>query len=231
MTGNNVEKCARSRKTVHRKYHSPSRTRQALETRKAIISAAENLICTKGYLKATITAIAHEAGVSTQTVYAVFGSKCGILVELFEEFMKTDNVKFAHEQAMQAADPMLALRFTAAFLREVFSMGSPLFAILIGSTAVSPDLAKLMREKKQERRSIQASFMAKLYEQGHIKPELDFEKALDIFWYLSSYESYRSFVEERGWTYAEYEAWMAQSMAGALLKPASMALHEPLHVS
>lgn len=65
-----------------RPYTSAIRKQQALETRNRIADAAEELIKSEGYENVTINTIAATAGVATQTVYAVFGSKAGILVYL-----------------------------------------------------------------------------------------------------------------------------------------------------
>lgn len=65
-----------------RPYTSAIRKQQALETRNRIADAAEELIRREGYENVTINTIAATAGVATQTVYAVFGSKAGILVYL-----------------------------------------------------------------------------------------------------------------------------------------------------
>ena len=66
------------------RYHSPTREQQALETRENILNAAEKLLQTKGYVGMTVEAMAKEASVAPQTVYAVFGSKRGILLGLIQ---------------------------------------------------------------------------------------------------------------------------------------------------
>lgn len=62
-----------------RKYSSPTRERQASQTRTNILDATQRLLMDRGYAKTTIEAIAQEAGVAKQTVYAVFQSKRGIV--------------------------------------------------------------------------------------------------------------------------------------------------------
>ena len=58
------------------------RARKALDTRHRMLDAAEALFVRDGYAATTIAAIAEEADVAVQTVYAVFGTKRAILTEL-----------------------------------------------------------------------------------------------------------------------------------------------------
>lgn len=62
-------------KHTARKYSSPIRERQANQTRTNILDATQRLFLERGYAKTTVEAIAQEAGVAKQTVYAVFRSK------------------------------------------------------------------------------------------------------------------------------------------------------------
>ena len=60
------------------------RDRKALETRRRILDAAEDLFTSNGYASTTMTAIAEQADVAVQTLYAVFGNKRAILTELID---------------------------------------------------------------------------------------------------------------------------------------------------
>lgn len=71
-------------KHTARKYSSPIRERQANQTRTNILDATQRLFLERGYAKTTVEAIAQEAGVAKQTVYAVFRSKNGIVAELLD---------------------------------------------------------------------------------------------------------------------------------------------------
>jgi DNA-directed RNA polymerase specialized sigma subunit len=63
-----------------RKYVSPAREQQALATKNRILDSAEKLLIEKGFAAAmTVAEVAQRAGISPQTVYAVFSSKAGIL--------------------------------------------------------------------------------------------------------------------------------------------------------
>jgi len=67
-----------------RRYDSARRKEQARQTRAAILEAAQRLFAERGYASSTIEAIAAEAGVAVDTVYASFGSKRGVLSKLMD---------------------------------------------------------------------------------------------------------------------------------------------------
>jgi AcrR family transcriptional regulator len=64
---------------VNQKTKNTHRQRQAQATRSMIVAAAQALFLEQGYICTTIEVIAEAAGVATSTVYAIFGSKRGIL--------------------------------------------------------------------------------------------------------------------------------------------------------
>ena len=79
-------------KHTARKYSSPIRERQANQTRTNILDATQRLFLERGYAKTPVEAIAQEAGVAKQTVYAVFRSKNGIVAELLDRAVFTERV-------------------------------------------------------------------------------------------------------------------------------------------
>ena len=74
-----------------RAYVSPRRAEQAKATRRAILDAARRLFLSNGYGTTSIRAIAEEAGVAVQTVYAVFGNKRQLVIELLEDAVTGDD--------------------------------------------------------------------------------------------------------------------------------------------
>ena len=72
-------------KAKKRRYKSLVRQRQAGDTRHRIIEATRKLLLSEGYAGMTIEAIGQLAEVSAQSVYAIFKSKTGILIELLDK--------------------------------------------------------------------------------------------------------------------------------------------------
>src|SRR5271163_3326018 len=98
-------------KRAARTYRSPTRERQAGETRDRILEAARRMIMDKGFAEATIDAIASESGVAAPTVYAVFGSKRGILQGLMERAAFSSQYQDLVREAMKSDDPATRLRY------------------------------------------------------------------------------------------------------------------------
>ena len=75
----NCQEAMTTQKSLKRKYDSTRRQALAEATKIKIAEAARNLFFKRGYVGTTIEEVANEAGVSKETVYAVFGNKPGIL--------------------------------------------------------------------------------------------------------------------------------------------------------
>lgn len=206
-----------------RKYHSAMRQRQAETTRKAIADAARKLIFSRGYEAAKIDVIAREAGVATQTVYAIFGSKQAILAELLNEDSFGPNYEELVRQVHATTDPGEKLRFPARIARQVHEAQSSTFDRFRGAGVVAPDLASLEKERESIRYEAQKGVITFLQEAGRLKKGLSETAARDVLWTLTSRELYRLLVRERGWTSEAYETWIADMLAASLLEKAATA--------
>jgi AcrR family transcriptional regulator len=94
-----------------RSYKSNMRREQAGQTKERIADAADALMKAKGYEKTSISAIAAEAGVSAQTVYAVFGSKQRLLVYLMTRTIDSDYDGYKREMAAELSTGDMAEKF------------------------------------------------------------------------------------------------------------------------
>lgn len=203
-----------------RQYRSAVRARQATETRNAITREAERLFLELGYEPTTIGAIAAAAEVAPQTVYAVFGSKKGILKALFERNIQAESVLAPYRLAMETSDPREALGYIAGIACHIFSSMGHLHEMLRGSCSTSPELHQLMLEQQQTRYDMQVEFIRHLFDHGHIRADYDFNTALDTFWCLVNQEPYRLLVQGRGWDLDTFRRWFTEVLVKMLLKPA-----------
>ncbi len=195
-----------------RKYHSSVRKQQAGVTRAAIAAAARKLIFSKGYEAAKIDVIAREAGVATQTVYAVFGSKQAILAELLDQDSFGPDFQELVRLAQTTNDPREKARFPARIARQIYDAQSVTFDLFKGAGVVAPDLAALEKERECRRYEAQKQIITFLQDVGRLKAGLSETAARDILWVLTSRDMYRMLVRERGWTSQAYENWVADSV-------------------
>ncbi len=201
-----------------RKYRSTVRQQQAEATRAAIARAARKLIFSKGYEAAKMDAIAREAGVAAQTVYAVFGSKQAILAELLDQDSFGPDYQELIRQVQAATEPEIKVRFPARIARQIYDAQSSTFDRFRGAGVVAPDLAALENERECTRYEAQKQIIDFLQRAGRLRIGLTGTAARDILWTLTSRDIYRRFVRERGWTSQAYEDWLADMLVAALLE-------------
>ncbi|HSB65838.1 MAG TPA: helix-turn-helix domain-containing protein, partial [Anaerolineales bacterium] len=79
--------------TVNYQKKPTLRQRQAQATRSMIVTAAQALFLEQGYICTTIDIIAERAGVATSTVYAIFGSKRGILRAIRDSWHERSHIR------------------------------------------------------------------------------------------------------------------------------------------
>ena len=114
------------------------RERRANATRRKIAAAAERLLVSSGYADMTVKAIAREAGVAQQTVYAVFGSKRGILAALLTRIVYEDEFTELVERALDSASAYESLRFSVSLTRRVYESEKEGHTLLRGAGTSSP---------------------------------------------------------------------------------------------
>jgi AcrR family transcriptional regulator len=207
------------RKTVEKRvYESPARQRQADETRTRIADAARKLLEEIGYAGMTIPAVAKAAGVAVPTVYAIFGSKKGIVSELLDAARFGDAFQALIAEARAVTDPMVLLEFPPRFARRIYEAEIPVENLLSGAGMVAPELAAVEDERNCQRYDSQVMVIDALERAGLLREGLSRESARAVLWALTSREMFRMLVRERGWTGDEYQAWLAEALRRELVK-------------
>jgi AcrR family transcriptional regulator len=201
-----------------RAYHSPARAQQAEATRRSIALAARKLLIERGFDGTTIGAIAEAAGVASQTVYAVFGSKPKVLREVLNLARFGPGYRELVKQALKEEDPMVRLRFTGKIARQIFEAERAEIELWRGAGAVSPEFVESEREHEELRFTSQAPMIDLLIAKKRLKPGLDRTQAREILWALTSRDLFRMLVVERKWPGDRYETWVGDTVVAALTK-------------
>jgi TetR/AcrR family transcriptional regulator of autoinduction and epiphytic fitness len=214
---------------VKRKYESAQRQRQAQETRRAILAAAAELFVEPGYAATPLTAIAAQAGVAIQTVYAVFGSKRQLLSELVDITIAGDDEPLALPDRpfvadiRALADPRAKLARFARHLAEVNARQAAVMIALAGAASADPDAAAIWRRNLDDRRRGMTGLAADLAGTGRLRADHDVETAADVLWLAMDVRNYDWLVRQRGWTTEQYQRWYVDTVAAALLTEAESA--------
>ena len=206
-----------------RRYDSTRRQAQARQTRRAITEAAHRLFVERGYAGATIDAIAEEAGVAAETVYAVFGSKRAILSHLAGVLLVGDDEPIPLLErpgplaTRQERDQRQQIWLFAAQMREIMTRMAPIFDILRTAAKTEPDIADLRSQMLGERRQGMRQFVEIVMANGPLREGLAVDEAADIVFALSSGECFGVFTGDLGWSGERYEAWLADALTRSLL--------------
>jgi AcrR family transcriptional regulator len=194
------------------------RAEQAAVTRRRIADAARLLFVRDGYGATTLQAIADEAGVAVQTVYAVYRSKPGILRELRDSIVFLADAEEAFREAMAAAasgDPGAALDGFARSIRIRWEVGADV--VLVSREAGSTD-TELRAEGNMpyERRRGGLRALVDAVRPG-LRAGLETDDAVAALDALTLPDAYVELVRGLGWSPDAYEAWLARSLRRLLL--------------
>jgi AcrR family transcriptional regulator len=194
----------------------PLRQRQALETRRAIASAARSLFTKRGYAATSIEVVADEAGVAARTVYAIFGAKKAILGAMCEEWLAEAGVMEAVAEGMKERDLRSRLSLVAQSSRRQWETERGVRAMLEGAAASDAEVARMLAGWKDDRARSLHSVVVGV--EGDLRSEIDHQRAGAIIRALTSAEVYVELVAGEGWTPDEYELWLAGLLRGVLVR-------------
>jgi len=204
---------------VKRAYDSSARKVGSAATQRRILEVSRRLFSRAGIDAVTIAEIAGRADVAPSTVYALFGSKAGILRALMLRAMFNADYDAMVRRLREVQDPVRQLRLTAGIARAIYEGESKEIGLLRGASAFSPELKKLEREFEDRRFDLQLERLTALFGRGLNRPGINLQEARDVMWTLTSRDTFRMLVTERRWTAERYEAWLGQTLVEALAKP------------
>ena len=192
------------------------RQRQAQTTRNLIVSAAQALFLEQGYICTTIEAIAERAGVATSTVYAIFGSKRGILRAIRDSWHERTHIREVLDASQKSLNPQERLKQLAEATRKQWEMGAEVTAIYTGAAAADPRAAAELTQTLNGRREGMQNFARSL--EPHLRTGLDAEHAASILHALCLPEVYNELVRHSGWSPGEYQAWLLETFERELIQ-------------
>lgn len=206
-----------------RPYDSASRRAAAEQTRAAILAAAGSLFVNHGYAGMTMQAIANDAGVALDTVYSVVGTKPRVVRALVESAISGAGTAVAAEdrdyvrRIRAAGDARTKLTLYARAIRRIHARLAPLVVALREASSAHPELSALWHEISERRAANMRLFADDLRATGETRTGLTRNEIADVIWATNAPEFYVLLVEQRGWTPARYERWLAKAWASLFL--------------
>lgn len=210
-------------RTTRRRYDASRRRQAAAATRRAILAAARRLFLAQGYAGTSMAAIAAEAGVALDTVYAAVGPKPVLFRELIELALSGTDEPVPAEardyvRAIRAEpDPRAKIATYARAVAAIQPRLAPLFAVLREAGRAEPELAALWAEIAARRAGNMRLFIGDLAAAGGLREGLTPDEAADLVWATNAPEFSLLLVEERGWDPARFGEVLAELWARMLL--------------
>lgn len=193
-----------------RRYQSDLRSAQAQQTRQRIRASARLLFEGQGFAATTVAQIASEAGVSTPTVYAVFGSKAAILREMMDELEGAAGGEDTAGSLLAEADPRRQLAMFAHWIRTLFEVGAPLFRAAQAARH-DPDVEAFIETGNARRLEGTTMLTRGWGRAGALRPGLTQRRAAQSLWLLTSAELYLAATSTLGWSAQSYESWLVST--------------------
>ena len=212
-----------TKKKTTRRYDSTRRKEQARQTRGLILNAARDLFNERGYSGATIEAIAAQAEVAPETIYATYKNKRGLLARLIEVTVSGDEQPLSllgrpgPVEVLQAQDQAQMIELFTNDITQILVRVAPLFPILRTAARTEAEIAELLEALLANRRGNLAQFVRAFITLGTLRPGLDPEQATDLVWTLSSPDVFNLLTLDRGWSAERYSKWLSDALVRLLL--------------
>lgn len=201
---------------VNRRYYSPQRAEQANATRREVMEAARRLFSADGYGRTTMEAVAAAARLSVATVYLIFGTKLGLISALVRE--AAEDPALDVQQVLAATDLEAKVRIGAGLIRQLHERTSGISATLRAGVGNDSGLEALWGDWQARHLAAVEHVARHLAATRNLRPDLGVKEAADFLYVLTGSESYRQFVLERGWSPAQFEEWLADSIRRLVLR-------------
>ena len=198
-----------------RPYSSPRHAEMRARTRRDILAAAKRLFSERGYGSTTIDAIAGDAGVAVQTVYAAFGNKRAIVWELLETTLVgdedprslIDRLTVDLEGVASTAERQAR---AARYIRQVVERTAGIHRMMRDAAAVDPEIAEALDEI-EARRYEDARSIIDLVAPAQTTADRR-RRAADVLFAIGSYEVYDLLVGARTWPATRWERWFLRTV-------------------
>jgi AcrR family transcriptional regulator len=201
---------------VKRRYDASRRRAAADATRERICAAAETLFLRDGYARASIRAVAREAGVAEATVYLVFSTKAGLLdATILRATGAEEGKPFS---AILAAPPADLLSRLANAHAAGMSRAARLIAL--GESAVLMDAAlRPLRDRAHANlRAAYAAIAQRLADARLLRPDLTAADAADTLYAICNETTYLRLTHDGARNPKRYATWLTATLEATLLR-------------
>jgi AcrR family transcriptional regulator len=190
-------------------------------TQRKIVNAATDLFVTEGYHATTLEQIAVRAGVAVQTVYFHFGNKRSVLKQAVDVAAVGDDETVAMldrpwlEEARAEPDPRRVLELWTGYGRDIMTRVGPIMKVVQEAAVVDPEMAEQWTLNETQTAAAFRVLAEQLDTMGALRVPV--EEATDILCAISGVRMYLV-LADRGWSTEQWERFVAETLAHALLR-------------
>jgi AcrR family transcriptional regulator len=197
------------------------RRARSQRTSSRVLAASHELFVAQGYARTSMEAIADRAGVSAQTVYNQFGTKCELLAAVLDRAIVGDAAPvavmkrswFVVGEEESAADAIARFaRAGAAILARV----APVYDVMRSASAL-PEVGQLLAENRRRRRADQRRLVRSLAATGVLRPDLDAQHASDVVYGLVNEDVYLMLTTDCRWSRKRFTTWLTETLLEQLV--------------
>jgi AcrR family transcriptional regulator len=207
--------------------HQEAGAASRAETRRRLLSAAEQEFTERGYAAATVSRIASRAGVTVQTLYLAWGSKRALLRAYMEAALSggtdaaypdvlPDMITAVLEGTLD--DPPAIIRQISVLYRQIAERAALGWQLYRDAAASDPEIATDWQALQALRHQTFATLIDKLPPRS-LRAGLTRAAAADTAWAIASPDTYDLLVRNRGYTLDQYQKWVTASLTTLLLRP------------
>jgi len=199
-----------------RRYDGTGRQRDATERQERIIDAAHARFVRDGYGATSIDQIARDAGTSTQTVYAAFGNKAGILRRVLDVAIAGDHADIPiidrpePQALLTAPDLETRLRLAVEVSVMIHSRSAHLIALTESLAGSDPAVKELADDIERQIRTDTELFLRA--GSGYVRDDMPMSRLVDVALLITGPMSWHRLVNECGWTEDEWRTWALDAM-------------------
>jgi AcrR family transcriptional regulator len=188
-----------------------------------VIEAATAVFLERGYVAATMRAIAATAGVAVSTVELLFGTKARLLKAAIDVAIAGDDEPVAvldrtwTADARAATDAHAFLAIVAGVIAPAQQRSAGLVLAVFEGAATDPALAELSKQLITQRAGTAEWLVDRVTDIRPLRRGCTRQEAIDTIWVLMDPAVFDRLTRHRGWTRERYERWFAGSITRLLV--------------
>ena len=196
------------------------------DSRTRVMDAALKLIRDRGHATVTMAQIAKAARLSRQAVYLHFADRGELMAALARHVHESLGLPAAIQRMMTDTPTGIGLIETDVSMQARFNPAVWAVARAVDAVRRTDAAAeRAWQERLKSRWDRCRVIVARLKNDGSLRPGLDPSIATDLLWTMTSLRMWEDLVLEREWSPEQYQVYVTNVLIGALTSSRSVSLH------